>query len=302
MVSATAGRKVVREAGVRVHMITRDAFLKRGVPGAALLCAGILLLAGAIVGSRDQSELSPYALKRGEVKKVELSGGHLLMTVEYRSGGPTDRIRLSPPELTARYSDLVRPFWSRPCSRDVGTQVRVAHLDNLPLAVLEGVKVRRGQSADPLEWRLCYIRLYFDFTASDARSSRETRHAAGIALGIVSDSDDPMDVWLRGPAAQVLASYDRPSWMTDAATRRGYAKLVDSVQPLNQLRAELGSKTVLVRVVPFRYDSFLEKPVGGGWPYFVIALFEDDINHGLVKIADYSAALDRLEDRPRQPQ
>ncbi len=161
------------------------------------------------------------------------------------------------------------------------------------MAVLENANGKPSADA-AVDWRVCYARLYFNLTtaaASGAGASFELRRAMGISLRLISESGTNTQLWIRGTAWDVLSMYDPPASMIDAAVRRHQPKLVDSVQELYRLRSEMRSQVVLAGVVPFRYQSRAEQPVGGGWPYFVVTLYRDRGGQEPLKILDYSADL-----------
>jgi len=252
----------------------------------------IVVATGTFGAGQQNPEPHPFALKLAVVKAFESQDGHAMLTVNYRRDSRDERIPLIGPDVPMSYQRLVRPSWSRPCSGAVGTEVFVAHTERLPLAVVEGVKRGAASGADAVEWRLCYLRLYFDLTKQNLATHTvpyELRYALGTSLWLVSEYRTPIQVWIRGPAGEVLVMYDRPWWMVDAATRRGQPALAGSVQPIHDLRSTLQSRIILARVVPFVYESSSEKPVGGGWPYFVVALYEDRAGEKPVKIVDYSS-------------
>jgi hypothetical protein len=273
------------------HSCERDTWVAvNGVVGAAAMVG--ISAAPARFG-REQPGIEPHSftLKPAVVRAVDSRAGHSIWTVAYRSSSKEELIRFVDSDVPGSYRPFVQASWSRPCSGVVGSQVRIAHAHGQPYAIMEGVPGQSGVAADELDWRLCYARLYFDLTEAGPgikEEPNETRYALGTALGLISQSRTPARVWVRGPAAEVLRAYHRPSWMVDAAGRRGQPALASSVQPIHDLLSRLQSQIILAQVVPFHYRSPSEQPVGGGWPYFVVAIYEDRRVDGPVKILDYS--------------
>jgi hypothetical protein len=263
------------------------------VAAAVTAIVAIVVATGTVGGRQVDPEPFPWNLKLAVVKASESQDGHAILTVNYRRDSREERISLTGPDVPVSYQGLVRPSsWSRPCSGAVGTEVLVAHSEGLPFAVVEGVKREAASAADAVDWRLCYVRLYFDLTKHSSATHTvpyESQYALGTSLGVISKDRTPVEVWIRGTAEEVLVMYDRPWWMVDAATRRGQPALAGSVQPIHDLRLKLQSRIILARVVPFRYESSAEEPVGGGWPYFVVALYEDRAGEKPVKVVDYSS-------------
>lgn len=262
------------------------AFVAAGV--AAIVA--IVLATGTFGAGQQVAEPHSFTLKLAVVKAFESQDGQSILTVSYRDYSKEERLPLIGPDVPVSYRSLVAPSWSRPCLGAVGTEVRVAHMDALPFAVMEGVKGQAASGNGTVNWRLCYVRLYFDLTKHNSGTHpHESRYALGTSLGLISQNRTSVHVWIRGTAEEVLATYERPWWMIDAATKRGQPTLAESVQPIHDLRSKLQSRIILARVVPFRYGSSAEQPVGGGWPYFVVTIYEDRPSDKPVKILDYSS-------------
>jgi hypothetical protein len=209
-----------------------------------LLGGGVVVATAAIVvtpvrtgtpaGEGQSPEPHAFTLKAAVVKSLESKDGLLIVTVGYQQGAQKEgRIPLVGPDVPASYATLVDRSWSKPCSGVVGSEVLVAHAEGLPLAVMEGATVKH----------LCYVRLYFDLTKPSAVASAvpsELRYALDTSLGLISQHHTPVSVWIGGTADEVLTTYSRPSWMLDAATRRGQPNLASSVQAIHELRSQLG--------------------------------------------------------------
>jgi hypothetical protein len=152
---------------------------------------------------------------------------------------------------------------------------------------MEGVRQTRPESTS---WRLCFVRTYFDLAAPAPLPAEpdELRFGLGTSLGLISRGSATALVWIRGPADSVLAPYERTTFMRDAAATRGQPQLAGSVDALRDLRRRLSARIVLAGVVPFRYESSVEEPVGGGWPYFIVSVFEEREDGAPLKLLDYS--------------
>jgi hypothetical protein len=253
---------------------------------AALAAAAVAtgVRTSALPRGPQQPEPHSFTLKPAVVKSIESRDGQLTLSVSYQYGTKKeDRIPLVGPDVPMPVATLVDRAWSKPCAGVVGAEVLVAQAEGLPLAVMEGDTVKHP----------CFVRLYFDLTKPSAlppTMPSEVRYGLGTSLGLISLHHTPASVWIRGAADEVLITYKRPSFMLDAATRRGQPGLASSVQAIHDLGSKLGSQVVLARVIPVRYEP-PEQPVGGGWPYFVVELYQDGPVGKPAKIVDYSSSV-----------
>ncbi len=250
------------------------------------LATCVIALGLAPVTPESQNE--PDILQSASVQSVGIEQGQTILTLRYRSNA-TEQVALVGPTVPAAYRSLVTPVWSRPCPARRDSEVTIARAEGLPVTVLE----RASTSGGTVDRQPCFLRLYFDLTKlaiSKPESAYELRRALGTSLSIISDYKLPVHVWVRGVASDVLALYGNPAVMLDATKSKGPPALAPSIQPVADLRAKLQSRTVLARVIPFQIP-LAQRPVGGGWPYFVVALYEEGRDGGVVRIVDYSGLI-----------
>jgi hypothetical protein len=208
-----------------------------------------------------------------------------VLTVRFKDTESIEQVSLVGPDVPPTYRGVAVPFWSKPCKPKAGDDVRVAWAGGLPLAVQE-------RKAPPGDWEACFLRTYFDLSTPSSVPN-EVGHALGRSLGLLAQAQVPvsMSIWIRGAADRVLSSYDKPAIVRESASTRGHPELADSVDAIHALRLKLTSHIIVARVTPYRYRSWTEQPVGGGWPYFVISIFEEASDRTLTKIADYSGLI-----------
>jgi hypothetical protein len=247
---------------------------------ALVIPVGLIACAG-----EPQSVTEPHLFRQAVIVESESSGTSQTLTVRFDS--TTERLVLMPPDVPTRFRALVEPAWSRPCRGSTGAQVRVARLGDQVLAVLENTAAAAGADALNDKWVVCFVRLYFDWSALPGADAHRVQRSAFTVLGLISRLSEMHTVWVRGPASDILRLYDGSSWMHDAAPRHGQPELAPSVPRLAALRTRLGAQTVLAEVLPFRF-TLRDQPVGGGWPYFVLRLYADAPG-GHQELANFSA-------------
>lgn len=265
----------------------RNSFVLRASVAATFLTVAAVLATG-LFGNRQQvGEPHTFALKPAVIRAFESKKGQPILMVSYLHNGMRGQIEFNVPDVPHSYSSLVVPSWSRSCTWRVGREVRVAHAGGSPFVVLEEETGQGSQVASQRTWRLCYARLYFDLTpVKSGMQSMELKYALGTTLGLISEERTPVPVWIRGDAETVLSLYAEPAPMLDAAVQRQQPLLAESVKAIRDLRFRLRSQVILARVVPFRFN-WPERPVGGGWPYFVVTIWNDGPSNRPVKLVDF---------------
>lgn len=196
------------------------------------------------------------------------------------------RIRLVPPPMPAAFTGVVVPSWSGPCDYQVGESVFFAEHQGLGVAIYRRRETATSDAhASSLE--ACFVRLYFDL-GKDSRASVEPGEALalGLALRTIAELKSPLVCWIRGSADQTLGDYYRhPAVLLHGAQVMQDRALEESVPRVRTLVEGFGNRDLLVRAVPVVYQSWREKPIGGGWPYFATAVFQENPEgHTLTKL------------------
>jgi hypothetical protein len=278
------------------------AFLPMAGRNRLLLISFVAGVTSACGGSPDSTSVSqqvdteslPFFLKPARVQEVGYDLEQSIWTVTYPTrGNQVERVRLVPPPLPTAHKGLVSPDWSRPCSVTPGSELMIGEAKGAPYAVLQRPSTA-GAEAGAQRWHLCYVWRYFDLARAIADGPsrlREVRFALGISLSLMSEDDAaPGSAWIRGPADDILAMYDDAAVMSNAAATRGQPGLAASVDPIREARSTLQDQIILVQVAPFRVVDPAEKPVGGGWPYFVVTVYVDNPARPTLWL-DYSSRL-----------
>jgi len=223
-------------------------------------------------GSGDDVPPFPFAVTSFPAHVQSASPGRLVV-----GRAQTDRrdvVDLS----AASVPDLMRPVarsqWRGPCDVRAGDEILVSVLDRRALLL------QRKRGAEPptpgaRPYELCVARTYFDLVGiGPTQPWRERMRGLAMVLDGLADYDVPARVYIRGDAELVLAAYREPREVESAARRLGEPRLAASAAQIAAKRDELKGKTVLAEVIPYRYPSRLQAPVG--WRgYFVLRLFEE---------------------------
>jgi hypothetical protein len=244
---------------------------------AALVAGGLAWTIGTTMMSTHAQEFPAPHLMDGVLRGVDRVGRDVSLRIHFRYPERDQVLLVAPPKVPSAYAGLVEPSWQQPCEFKTGNQVRVSELAGEAVTVQyraappESPQATGGAGAQP--WELCYVRLYFDLDQTWAG------HAIGLSSGLVVHYARPLHLWIRGSADKSLVSYSEPARMEQAAAHFGQPRLAASARALANLRAEAGTATILVKVLPFHYDE-RSRPVGGGWGRFVITVYDD---HGVGK-------------------
>lgn len=252
-----------------------------------LLC--VLIAACGVQGrgtGDDEHPPLPFAVSPFPAR-VEKQSRDTIVVVRIGEGR-RESIDLSPPAVPDPLQPIVRPSWRGTCAPEPGGDVLISVLDGRLLMLQR----KRASRADARErpYDLCAVRTYFDVTGVAATPAwRERMRGLGLALGGIATYDVPARIYIRGEPDTVLMGYRTPADVEWAARRYGQPRLAESARQVAVKRAALRGRTVLAEVMPIRYTSPSERPVGS-WGYFVVRLFEER-GAELVTHVDHSAAV-----------
>lgn len=228
--------------------------------------------------------LSHPSMRRATVRAFESGATPPILTVQYQYPSPGDerelRLALTGLRPPSSYASVVQPHWGNACALSKGDEVDVAGANGLAIVVL---RVSSGTSSEAPTRQLCFARTYFDLTETP-----EGGRGLHYVLGSIASTRASIPTWIRGPGAGVLGPYTRVEVMRGWALSHGQSLLVPSVEVLNDLATTLASRMVVAQIVPVRYDSPRDQLVGG-WPYFVVKVFEERPDGTLALLADFSS-------------
>ena len=235
----------------------------------------VALVAGGGVlacGSGDDVPPFPFAVTSFPAR-VEVASTDRLSVVPSLAGRH-EVIDLSAAPVPELLRSVVRSQWRGTCDVRVGDDVLVSVLDSRAL-LLQRKRGTEPPTAGASPYELCVASTYFDLVGiGPTQAWRERMRGLAMVLGGLADYDVPARVYVRGDAEVVLAAYREPREVESAARRLGEPQLAASAARIAAKRNELKRKTVVAEVIPYRYPSRLQAPVG--WRgYFVLRVFEE---------------------------